>query len=66
MKSENTKYGISVITGLLVAALLIMLVVHCTSCTTERATQTRGMVGYTPYKPSFKIKHNACSQKNGY
>lgn len=46
MKSENTKYGISIITGLLVAALLIMLVVHCTSCTPKYGCRDTPTIGY--------------------
>jgi hypothetical protein len=41
--------------------LLLVFAALAWRCTTERKTsQTAGMVGYTPYKPTFHVSKHAC------
>jgi predicted small secreted protein len=56
--------------GILVLALVAMVAVILSGCTTERGgygtIQTRGQSGYTPYYSNYKLHKHGCKQQNGW
>lgn len=55
-----------VILGVVAFILVSHALSGCASVPKYGNPGTYKSVGYYPYSPTFKIKHNACSQKSGY